>query len=431
MNATAWSRHETPGSGRMWLRSLREAAGARFAALGFPTLRQEEWKYTNLAPIARTRFERAREIPEGEVRERLAGMELADLDAPRIVVAHGRHALGIPAAGGLEGVQVGSLSDAVEAEPEVLRRYLARQARYEQHALVALNTARFEDGVVVRIPDRRVLETPLYVLHVTAAEAQPVAWHPRTLVLAGRGSQARIIEGYLGWNGGVSFTNAVTEAVLEEGAALDYTKLEAEGEQAYHFGALHVRQERASTFTSHSISLGGRLVRNEIGVVLAGEGAEAHLNGLYLAGGERHVDNYTTLDHAQPHCPSRELYKGVLGGKAHAVFHGRIIVRQEAQKTDAIQRNKNLLLSAEAVIDTKPQLEIYADDVRCTHGATVGPVDPEAVFYLRSRGLGREEARGLLTLAFAGEMIDRLPAAALRERLRGAVRARLKAARLA
>jgi Fe-S cluster assembly protein SufD len=352
------------------------------------------------------------------------------VDAPRIVLVNGRRAAGIPAAGGLEGIQVGSLATAVEAEPEAVQPYLARCARYAQHALVALNTACFEDGVVVRIPRGRAVETPLYVLHVTAAEGGPAAWHPRTLVVAGRDSRARIIEGYLGLNGEVSFTNAVTEAVLEEGAVLDYTKLEAEGEAAFHFGALHVRQARASSFASHSISLGGRLVRHEIGVALEGEGAEATLNGLYLAGGQRHVDNYTTLDHAQPHCPSRELYKGVLGGKAHAVFHGRILVRQEAQKTDAIQRNKNLLLSADAVIDTKPQLEIYADDVRCTHGATVGQVDAEAVFYLRSRGIAREEARGLLTLAFASEMIERVAWERLRERLREVVRDRLRAGRL-
>jgi Fe-S cluster assembly protein SufD len=430
VNVTGWSWFETPRSGRPWLRRLREAARERFEELGFPTTHVEAWKYTSVAPIARTAFQPAPEVPAGAIAEKLARAPLADLDAPRIVVVNGRFAAEVSTAFSLlEGVQVGSLAGAVEAEPEALQPYLGSQARYDQHAFVALNTACLADGVVVRIPTGRVLEVPLYLLHVTAADGQPTAWHPRTLVLAGRDSQARIIEGYLGLNGGVSFSNAVTEAVLDEGAVLDYTKLEAEGERAFHFGALHVRQARASSFASHSISLGGRLVRNEIGVVLAGEGAEATLNGLYLAGGERHVDNYTTLDHAQPHCPSRELYKGILDGKAHAVFHGRIIVRQEAQKTDAIQRNKNLLLSGDAVIDTKPQLEIYADDVRCTHGATVGQVDPEAVFYLRSRGIAREEARSLLTFAFASEMIDRLPVEALRDRLREAVRARLNPAR--
>jgi len=419
VNLTGWSRFELPRSGPVWMRRLREAARGRFEELGFPTSRVEEWKYTNVAPIARTAFQPAAEVPSGELAEKLAGMRFADLGAPRVVVVNGRYSAELSSADGLpEGVQVSSLSKALETEPESLQPHLARCAPYENHAFIALNTALLEDGVLVRIAHRRVLNSPLYLLHVTGVNGSAVAWHPRTLVLAGRDSQARIIEGYLGLEEGVCFSNAVTEAVLGEGAVLDYTKLEVETDQAFHFGALHVWQGRASSLHSHSLALGGRLVRNEIGVVLAGEGAEATLNGLYLVTGERHIDNYTTLDHAQPHCPSRELYKGILDGKAHAVFHGRIIVRPEAQKTDAIQRNKNLLLSAEAVINTKPQLEIYADDVRCTHGATVGQVDPEAVFYLRSRGIAAEQARSLLTQAFASEILERLQFEPLRRRLR-------------
>ena len=419
MNLTGWSRVEPPRSGPGWMRRLREAARGRFEEVGFPTTRAEEWKYTNVAPIARTVFQPAAEVPADQVGEKLAGARFADLRAPRVVVVNGRYSAELSNVDGLpEGVRVSSLAQALETEPESLQPHLARCAGYDNHVFIALNTAMLEDGVFVRIANRRVLDCPLYLLHVTGVNGSAVASHPRTLVVADRDSQARIIEGYLGLEEGVCFSNAVTEAVLGEGAVLDYTKLEVERDQAFHFGALHVRQARSSSFHSHSLALGGRLVRNEIGVVLAGEGAEATLNGLYLATGERHIDNYTTLDHAQPHCPSRELYKGILDGKAHAVFHGRIIVRPEAQKTDAIQRNKNLLLSAEAVINTKPQLEIYADDVRCTHGATVGQVDPEGVFYLRSRGIAAEEARSLLTQAFASEMLERLQFEPLRSRVR-------------
>jgi Fe-S cluster assembly protein SufD len=216
----------------------------------------------------------------------------------------------------------------------------------------------------------------------------------------------------------------VTELVAGEGAVIEHYKLENEGDQALHFGALEVRQERASSFTSHSIALGGALVRNELKVVLDGEGAECALNGLYVAGGQQHIDNYTTMDHAQPRCTSLELYKGILDGAAQGVFHGRIIVRPDAQKTDAIQRNRNLLLSEKAVINTKPQLEIYANDVRCTHGATVGQVDPEALFYLRSRGIARQDARNLLIYAFASEMLGRMKVDPLRARLEEALRER-------
>ncbi len=411
---------------RPWVDRLRKAAIERFAALSFPTTRIEEWKYTNVAPIARTAFEPAPALPAGAIVERLEGAPFAGLDALRAVIVNGRFSRELSTLDGVPaGVAVMSLAEAFEAEPDLVQEHLARYAAFERHAFIALNTAFLFDGAFVRIPKGVVLEKPLYLLFVSSGNGRAVVSHPRTLVVAGRDTQAQIIEGYLGFGDEVYFTNAVSEAVLGEGAVIDYTKVELESGPAFHFGALQVHQARSSNFTSHSVSLGGALVRNEVGAVLGGEGAECTLNGLYVAAGQQHIDNYTTMDHAQPHCTSHEFYKGILDGKAHAVFHGRIVVRQDAQKTDAIQRNKNLLLSDDALINTKPQLEIYADDVRCTHGATVGQVDPDAVFYMRSRGIPLAEARSLLTFAFASEMLDRLKANTLRARLGEALFARL------
>ena len=386
MSATLTALHEQIEEPRPWLRHLRRAAFERFAALGFPTTHNEDWKYTNVTPFTKIPFERSRR------------------PAPRLLAPP-------------KGATVTSLAHALETEPGLLEEHLARYAGFHNNAFVALNTAFMSDGVLIRIPNGAVIEEPIHLVFTSSEQDRPTVSYPRTLILAGRDSQAAVIEEYRGADGSLYFTNAVTELVAGEGAVIAHYKLEKEGDRALHFGALAVRQARSSIFTSHSIALGGALVRNELNVVLDGEGAECTLNGLYVAGGQQHIDNYTTLDHAQPRTTSYELYKGILDGSAQGVFHGRIIVRPDAQKTDAIQRNKNLLLSEKAVINTKPQLEIYANDVRCTHGATVGQVDPEALFYLRSRGIGHQDARNLLTYAFASEMIERMKFEPLRSRL--------------
>ncbi len=325
----------------------------------------------------------------------------------------------------LAGLKLSSLKDALR-RGEIEER-IGTAAAFETNALVALNTAMFEDGALVEIADGAVLEAPVELLFLLDADGTPAVAYPRILVLAGRESQAQIVETYRGGTAGY-FTGAVTEVVVEDGAVIEHYKLQEESPAALHFGMLAVRQGASSNFVSHNIAFGAALARNEIAVTLDGEGAEANLNGLYITGGRQHIDNYTTLDHAQPHSNSREMYKGVLDGKSQAVFHGRIIVRQDAQKTDAIQRNKNLLLSDGAVINTKPQLEIYADDVKCTHGATVGQVDAEAIFYLRSRGIPLEEARKLLTYAFTSEMTSAMKVAAVRERVGSALLERLASA---
>jgi Fe-S cluster assembly protein SufD len=269
----------------------------------------------------------------------------------------------------------------------------------------------------VFIPQGLVLEGPLSLLFIATVRGEPTASYPRNLIVAGPDSRATIIESYIGLEPGVYFTNAVTELIVGEHAVIEHTRLQLESLEAFHIATLQVQQDRGSTATSHSITLGGALVRNEVNVVLAGEGGEGTLNGLYMVTGEQHVDNHTRIDHMQPHCTSRELYKGVLDRKARGVFSGKIVVHKAAQKTDATQANKNLLLSGDALVESKPQLEIFNNDVRCTHGSTIGKLDPDAVFYLRARGIDVGAARRLLTYAFVSEILGRLTVEPLRRQL--------------
>ncbi|MGH7429263.1 MAG: Fe-S cluster assembly protein SufD, partial [Candidatus Methylomirabilaceae bacterium] len=316
-----------------------------------------------------------------------------------------------------KGVTAGSLAAALETDPTSLEPHLTRYARHEEHPFVALNTAFIEDGAFVHVPKGQVLNEPIHLLYVSTAGGTPGVSHPRNLIVVDDESQAMVVESYVGLGRDVYFTNAVTEIVGGRNTVIDYCKLERESEGAFHIATLQARLDRNSTFTSHAIDLGGALVRNDLNAVLAAEGVECTLNGLYMTKGQQHVDNHTRIDHVKPHCNSRELYKGVLDGRSRGVFNGKIYVHKDAQKTDAKQTNKNLLLSENAVINTKPQLEIYADDVKCTHGSTIGQIDQDALFYLRSRGIGRQTARSLLTYAFASEMINRIRIAPIRVQL--------------
>jgi Fe-S cluster assembly protein SufD len=371
------------------LHKLRQAAIERFAALGFPTLEDEDWRFTNLAPLAKVPF------------------ELADASTAHPVVEYDG---ALPA-----GVVVGTLAEALAKHPELVEPHLAKYADYEEHAFRALNTAFLHDGAFVYLPPGKVVEQPLYVRYRALQNGRPAVRHPRCLVVASRHSQLRLVEHFEG--DGVHFTNAVTEVFAGEGAFIDHYKLLREGREASHIATTRIQQERTSNFASHAVLLGGGLVRNEVHAVLAAEGCECTLNGLYMGGGRQHLDNFTVIDHTKPHCASHELYKGILDGQAHGVFSGRIYVRPDAQKTDAKQTNQTLLLSDDATINTKPQLEIYADDVKCTHGATVGQLDATALFYLRSRGIDLESARRLLTYAFANDIIGRIKVEPLRLQL--------------
>ena len=405
-----------PQGGPRWLQDLRDRGAARFSALGFPTVRDEEWRFTNISPIANSEFAPANghgpRLKEDFVSEFLYG------NAPsRVVVVNGRFAPELSHVEGLgHGVRVGSLATAVTEQADVVQRYLGQLAEFGSKAFSALNTALASDGAYVYIPDGVILDRPIQLLFVaTQPESlSPTMSNVRVLIVAGDRSQARVVETYAGSRGASYFTNAVTEVFVGEGAVVDHYKVQQESIEAFHVASMHVHAGRSANFSSHSFSLGGQIVRNDVAAVLDGEGAEVTLNGLYLADGNRLVDNHTSIDHAKAHCPSHEIYKGILGGKARAVFNGKIVVRQDAQKTDAKQTNRALLLSDDASINTKPQLEIFADDVKCTHGAAIGQLDDDAIFYLRARGLTYFEARDMLIHAFAGDILDRVKIEPLR-----------------
>ena len=403
-----------------WLLAKRQAAIARLSSEGLPTARLEDWKYTNVAPLLKTSF-------TGTL-DATAKVDAATADAQtiagcaRLVLLNGRVVDGLSLLRALpSGVVVNSLSRALSnGDSQLLERHFgAALPSGEPGATVgfqALNTALAVDGVVVRLGPGTVLEQPLQLVHIVNAD-EPTAVHPRVLVVAERSSQATVIETYCGPSSVRYLTNAVTELIVDEGAYLEHLKIQAEGEAALHVATVQALQARDSQVSSHSFSFGAAMARNDINSVLSAEGTHCALNGLFLAGEHQHVDHHTVVDHAKPNSTSNELYKGILSGRAKGVFNGKIFVRKDAQKIDAIQNNKNLLLSDDATINTKPQLEIFADDVRCTHGATVGQLDENALFYLRSRGLGAEEARRLLVHAFAAEVLARVKQPTVRDHL--------------
>jgi Fe-S cluster assembly protein SufD len=357
--------------------------------------------------------------------EHLAAFPYTDVPV-RLVIVNGRvdatlsRLKGLPA-----GVRVASLAAALTDHPDVVQRYFGQLADVTNRTFVALNTAFVHDGAFIYAPDGVVVEQPIQIVFVSGADASKVMAHPRTLLVAGAGSQLRVTETYIGVGGQTYFANAVSEVFVGENAIVDHYKVQQESLEAFHIASLYAHTARSSTFSSHSFSLGGKLVRNDAIAILDGEGGDCTLNGLYLADRDRLIDNHTTIDHAKPHCGSHEVYKGILGGTARAVFNGKIIVRQDAQKTDAKQTNRALLLSDGATINTKPQLEIFADDVKCTHGAAIGQLDEDAIFYLRARGLTYAEARDMLIHAFAGEIIERVRIAPLKQALEAELYAQL------
>jgi Fe-S cluster assembly protein SufD len=398
------------------LASLREDALHRFLDLGFPTTRDEEWRYTTVAPIVEQVFTLPEASP-ASTRVDLAPFVLAGDFAAQLVFVNGQYAPALSEMRDLPaGVVVESLASALASRPDDVEPYLAPAATVERQAFTLLNAAFLSDGACIRIPAHATLEKPIHALFVSAPESDRRATmtHLRVLMVMGADSRATFVESYAGPETANYFTNAVTQIVLAENALLDHYKIQRESVPASHVSTTFIRAARSATCTSHSVSLGGGLVRNDVMAVLDGEGAECTLNGLYFADQRRFVDNHTTIDHAQPHCDSREMYKGILADAARGVFNGKIIVRPDAQKTDAKQTNRALLLSEDAQINTKPQLEIFANDVKCTHGAAIGQLDEEAVFYLRSRGLSEPEARHMLIHAFASDVLQRMPLASIR-----------------
>ncbi len=407
-------RPENPG----WFGELREEAMAAFSKLGFPTVKDEAWRFTNLAPITRLDLGLAADRSEDVLAEHFGELAYTDIPGPRAVFVNGYFAPHLSRLEEASGVSVQSLASTLTKDPEALRPYLGRLATFGEHALCALNTAFTPGGACIRIGPDQAPENPLQVIHLALGNGRPQRIHPRNLVLVGDNAQGVVVESYLALDDESEYLcNPVTEVWVGRNAQLKHYRLQQESRQAFHIGVSQVRLGRDSRYSLLSVDTGSRLARNDLGCVLDGEGAWAALNGLYLLEDKQHLDNYTTLEHAKPHCDSRELFKGILSGQARGVFRGRIIVHKDAQKTDSKQTNNNLLLSDEASVNTKPQLEIYADDVKCTHGATIGQLDDRALFYLRSRGLSQSAARSLLVYAFATELLQKVEIAPLKEAL--------------
>jgi Fe-S cluster assembly protein SufD len=415
-------------AGPAWLAALRRAGITRFGELGLPTLDHEDWRFTNVAPIARLPFRPALKPSGGVVAAQLEGFSFAKLPGVKLVFVNGHFAPGLSSAGNLPaGVKAGSLAAALTSDGAFLERHLGRYAQTADNGFAALNQAFFVDGGFVHVPAGTVVEAPIQFVYVSTATQSGTAFHPRNLVVAEANSKVTVLETYVSLGGESYFTNAVTELFVGDNARLEFVKFQDEAADAFHVAAFHGEFGRASNARVHSFALGARLSRNNIRTKLAGEGLECILNGLYLTRGEQLADHHMVVEHAQPHCASHEYFNGILDDKSKGVFHGRILVQQIAQKTDAKQTNKNLLLSDNATADTKPQLEIYADDVKCTHGATIGQLNDESIFYLRSRGIGPDTARQMLIHAFAGEIIERIQHEPAREALDKLVWDRLEA----
>jgi Fe-S cluster assembly protein SufD len=400
-----------------WLRLLRENALARFCETGFPTTKDEDWRFTNLSAISQTPF-RLTEDAYHPILPVAVEQFLLPRAGCRLVFVNGRFASVLSDLRSLPaGVKVSSLADELARHAGAVEPHLGHYLNVERDAFTALNTALFEDGAFVYLPKRMVIEQPISLLFISVPGSEPSMAHPRNLIVAGEDSQAIIVEDYISLGSGVFFSNVVTELIAGDNAIVSHYLIEREDARALNVSTLFLRQGRSSNVASHSVLLGGALVRNNVHPVLAGEGAECLINGLFIGKERQHLDNYMLVEHAAPRCASRQFYNGILDGHAHGVFHGRIIVHKDAQKTDAKQTNRNLLLSDDAQIDTRPQLEIYADDVKCTHGATIGQVEEEALFYLRSRGIDESAARALLLFAFASQCLDRMSCAPVREYL--------------
>ena len=415
--AFAVARDSLPGKNLPWLDTLRGRAIERFAEAGLPTIRDEVWKFTNLRALDRDLY-----VPATARENSIALSDLephlpADLDCHRLVFVNGYLRTDLSDVDALpQGVRLASLADLLDNDPDAVAGYFPETI--VGHSLVALNTAFMTDGAVLIIDDGVTVDRPVHLLYLAVPDDGPTAIHTRNLIVVGAGAVATVIESYAATNSGAYWTNAVTDIDAAADASLRHTKLQSEGAEAFHLAVTRARLARGVAYDSFVVQTGARLARNEIFATLAGSKVDCRLSGAYLGRGRQHLDNTTVVDHAAPDSYSNEHYKGVLDDQAHGVFQGKIVVRPGAQKTDAHQLNKNLLLSEFAQADTKPELKIFADDVKCSHGATVGEIDEDALFYMRARGLGDGEARRLLVEAFVGEIVDRVSNEPIRAHLR-------------
>lgn len=406
-----------PGQGVAWLDALREQGMQRFQAVGFPTLRDENWRYTNVRSIQKKEFKPVIKVAENAVQTHLADTLLPGLQSHRIVFVNGQYCPGLSASGDLPaGVRAESLAAVVKTSPQLVERWLGSCTPESAHGFLALNTAFVQDGLYLNIADNCDVDAPIEVIFFSTEQGGQLV-QPRNLYVIGRQSKVNIIERYISAGGDSHLTNAVTELVALESAQVEHTKLQEEGGKAFHVGGVFMHLDANTRVVSNNVALGSLIARTDLCVSFVAEGALCNLNGVYLGNGRQHIDNFTQVEHRQPNCSSDEFYKGVLDDRARAVFHGRVVVHQDAQHTDAQQQNRNLLLSENAEVDTKPQLEIYADDVKCAHGATVGQLDEDAMYYLRSRAIDEVTARSLLTYAFAGDVIQRFSLKPVRDQV--------------
>ncbi len=397
------------GKDTPWLHKRREEAIETFSKLGFPSVQNEDWRFTNIAPIARNSF---RISEDGYVRlskDDINLFELPGLKCNQLVFINGRFSPELSFLNQLpKGVKILNLKRAFVEEQELLEKHLSSYADFTNEAFTALNTAFMDDGALISISSGTALQEPIHLLYVSTFDDVQSYVNPRNLIIIEKNCQVNVVEQYASLSEGVYFSNVVTEIAVGENSVVEHYMIERESKKAFNVSTLRVQQERSSNLSTHSLLIGGSLVRNNVHPVLSGEGCHTFINGLFMSTGRQHMDNYMKVEHASPHCDSRQLYNGILDGKSRGVFHGRIIVHKNAQKTDAKQTNRNLLLSDSAQIDTKPQLEIYADDVKCTHGATIGQIDENALFYIRSRGLSLDSARAMLLYAFTRGNLERM-----------------------
>lgn len=406
------------GQSESFLNEIRKEAMDRLSELEFPTNRNEEWKYTDVSPILKHNFIPAvnTTIPEF-TKEEIKKFLFHNFDYHLLVFVNGFFSSELSIISQLpKGVVVGSLKKISKEDPELISRYVNKISKID-NAFNALNTAYVLDGLVVIVPDGIAVEKPIQVLYLNTSENELVLSLPRNLIIAGKNSQVSVIANYSGFGDKLYFNNITTEIFVDEYAVVDLCKVQSENENSYHIEKVQAQQKKNSLFNHYNVTFGGAIVRNDINSLLDGENTETHYYGLYMANGKQHVDNHTFIDHAKPNCMSNELYKGILDDNSRGVFNGKIIVRQDAQKTNAYQQNKTILLSKSATIDTKPQLEIFADDVKCSHGATVGHLDEISEFYIRSRGVPQELAKSMLIRAFANDVIETIKIEPLKEQI--------------
>lgn len=402
------------GESKKPIHLIRKEAISNFNKLNFPTTHDEDWRFTNIAPLLKYNFEPA---TQADVKaKQIEKFKFKNLKGNVLIFINGHFnpILSIiknsssEDSGAQNEIRVGNIADEIKNNSAVIDKYFGKYANHKEQIFTALSTAFTQDGAFVFIPDNKIVEEPIQILFLTSTSGKNIITQPRNLFVAGKNSQASIVERYISLDDGVYFTNVVTEIVAGENSNLEHVKLQEESLKAFHISRTEIDQERASNFSSCSISLGGNIARHDINSHFNDEGSECSLNGLYLLTGNQLYDTHSLIDHAKPHCNSHEHYKGILDDDSRGVFNGKVIVKRDAQKTNAFQENKNIILSSGALVNTKPQLEIFADDVKCSHGATIGQLDEDAMFYLKSRGIGEEKAKAILIHAFASDVVRKI-----------------------